>query len=369
MYPYVGLSFQLRDGESITVPTAELVQALQYSPTNGIPQLVSWLKDVQIAEHKPPFLDSFDVCVGNGSQDVLTKAFDLLLSEGDTLLCESPAYVGSLSYLRPLGCKFANVSTDADGLIPDALEYILENWKDTATRPRVLYTVPIGGNPTGCTTTVDRKKKIYEIAQKYDIIILEDDPYYYLQFGAERDLSYFSIDTDQRVLRFDSFSKILSAGLRVGWVSGPKPLVDRIILHSQSSILHASGISQLLVYKTVQHWGLQGFFEHTQNVSKFYKQKGDVFLASAERHLKGLAEWVAPTAGMFVWIKLLGINDSASLIKQKAVEKKVLLVPGFEFFPNPQATPYVRASFSTASGEEIDAALSRLAEIAKEAQE
>ncbi|KAJ3085497.1 hypothetical protein HK100_009032 [Physocladia obscura] len=363
MYPYVGLNFLLRTGETITVPSGELVRALEYTQTNGFPQLLAWLKNLQILEHRPSFRDNFDVCIGSGSQDLISKAFDMLLSEGDVLLCESPTYVGSLSYLRPLSCKFVNIITDADGLIPDALESALKNWKDLATRPRVLYTVPIGGNPTGCSTTVERKKRIYEIAHQYNIIILEDDPYYYLQFGAERDVSYFSMDVDQRVIRFDSFSKTLSAGLRVGWVSGPKPLIERIVFHSQSSIVHASGVSQLLVLKVLQHWEISGFIAHTVKVSNFYKEKSDAFLASAERHLKGLAEWVAPKAGMFVWIKLLGINDSAKLIKEKAVEKKVLLVPGVEFFPNMQATPYVRASFSIASTSEIDVALSRLAEI------
>ncbi|KAJ3023775.1 UNVERIFIED_CONTAM: hypothetical protein HDU68_008458 [Siphonaria sp. JEL0065] len=367
-FPYVGLSFRLRSGELIEVPEAELAAALQYSPTNGIPALVKWLKDLQTTEHKPPCGDNFEICVGNGSQDVLTKAFDMLLSEEDTLLCESPAYVGSLAYLRPLGCKFADVPSDGEGLEPDALESVLANWKDAATRPKVLYSVPIGGNPTGCSTTLERKKRIYEIARKYDIIILEDDPYYYLQFGKTRTASYFSMDVDGRVLRFDSFSKILSAGVRVGWVTGPKQLVDRIVLHSQASILHASGMSQMLVYKVLQHWGIEGFLKHTASVSAFYEEKGNAFMKSAEKYLKGLAEWVQPNAGMFVWIKLLGVTDSASLIKTKAMEKKVLMVPGFEFFPNPKTTPYVRASFSTATAEEIDIALSRLAEIIREEQ-
>ncbi|KAJ3201060.1 hypothetical protein HDU82_008395 [Entophlyctis luteolus] len=369
LFPYVSLSFKLQDGTDIALSDAELAQALQYSPTNGIPSLVKWLKQLQIAVHNPPFGDAFDVCVGNGSQDVLTKAFDMLLSEGDWLLCECPAYVGSLAYLRPLGCKFVDVPSDGEGLIPTALESALANWKDLKTKPRVLYTVPIGGNPTGCSTTVERKRKIYEIARAHDIIILEDDPYYYLQFGASRAESYFSMDVDQRVLRFDSFSKILSAGVRIGWVTGPKELVERIALHSQSSILHASGVSQVLVFKVLDHWGLDGFLKHTRKVAAFYEEKSTAFMGSAQKHLKGLAEWVQPNAGMFVWIKLLGIADSSSLIKQKAVEKKVLLVPGFEFFPNSTTTSYVRASFSTASFEEIDIALQRLSEIIREAQQ
>ncbi|KAI8619541.1 pyridoxal phosphate-dependent transferase [Chytriomyces sp. MP71] len=368
-FPFVGMSFTLRNGEVITVSEEDAALGLQYSPTNGLPGLVSWLKDLQTTEHKPPCGADFDICVGNGSQDVLTKAFDMLLDGNSTLLCEAPAYVGSLAFLRPIGCKFAEIPSDSDGLNPDALEATLSSWSETqGPRPRVLYSVPIGGNPTGCSTTLARKKHIYEIACKYDILILEDDPYYYLQFADTRTPSYFSMDTQQRVLRFDSFSKILSAGVRVGWVTGPKPLVERIVLHSQASILHASGMSQLMVMKLLQKWGIQGFLEHTVGVSQFYKEKGAFFLECASRHLKGLAEWVEPNAGMFVWIKLNGIRDSSSLIKTKAMEKKVLMVPGFEFFPNPRETPYVRASFSTATKEQIEEACVRLAELIREEQ-
>ncbi|KAI8829097.1 pyridoxal phosphate-dependent transferase [Chytriomyces cf. hyalinus JEL632] len=326
--------------QTLTLDEQEVATGLQYSPTNGLPRLVDWLRNVQTTEHKPPV--EFDVCVGNGSQDMFTKAFDMLLTSEDTLLCESPAYVGPSP-----SCDHWDANL---GLQPTELERVLAEWNDPATRPRVLYSVPIGGNPTGCSTTLERKKEIYEIARKYNLLIVEDDPYYYLQFGETRTPSYFSMDVDGRVFRFDSFSKILSAGVRVGCVTGPKPLIERITLHSQASILHASGMSQLMVQKVLEHWGIEGFLEHT------------------DAHLTGLAEWVEPNAGMFVWIKLSGIRDSSSLIKMKAVEKKVLLVPAFEFFPNPKVTPYVRASFSTATHEEIDLALARLADLIRSEQ-
>ncbi|KAJ3097175.1 hypothetical protein HDU97_005094 [Phlyctochytrium planicorne] len=367
-FPITGLTFKLRDGDVVEIPEADVAKALQYSATNGLPDLVGWLRNLQLQEHRPPY-ENFEICVGNGSQDVLTKAFDMLLTEESTLLCESPAYVGSLAFLRPLGCKFAEVDVDGNGLVPDALEKVLAEWtEDKGERPRVLYSVPTGGNPTGASTILERKKKIYEIASKYNLIILEDDPYYYLQFGSARVPSYFSMDVDGRVLRFDSFSKILSAGVRLGWVTGPKPLVDRIVLHAQATLLHTSGVSQMLVYHILNRWGQEGFLAHSDRVATFYSDKSKVFLEAAEKHLKGLAVWTEPTAGMFVWLKLLGVDDSSTLIKEKAAEKKVLLVPGFEFFPNPRVTPYVRASFSTATGHEIDIALSRLAEVIREAQ-
>ncbi|KAJ3036715.1 hypothetical protein HDV00_002427 [Rhizophlyctis rosea] len=366
-FPYKSMTYTLQNGDVVNVSDADMQKALQYSPTNGLPDFVAWLKSLQIAEHKPAYED-FEICVGNGSQDVLTKAFEMLLSEGDYLLIESPAYVGSLAFLKPFGIKFAEVALDAEGLNPNALEKVLAEWPTPETRPKVLYTVPTGGNPTGISTTLERKKRVYEIAKKYDIIILEDDPYYYLQFGASRTPSYFSFDDDRRVLRFDSLSKILSAGVRIGWVTGPAPLVDRIVLHGQATNLHPSGLSQILVYSLLQKWKIEGFLSHADSVAKFYLTKRDVFLESATRHLSGLAKWTAPDAGMFFWIHLLRIADSSSLITQKAMAKKVLLVPGFEFFPNPRTTPYVRASFSTASPQEIDEALARLGELIREAR-
>ncbi|KAI9209309.1 pyridoxal phosphate-dependent transferase [Polychytrium aggregatum] len=365
-FPFSKMSVTLRGGEVIDISEADVQVALQYSATNGLPNLVQWLRDLQLLEHRPKLQD-FDICVGNGSQDVLTKAFEMLAAPGDSVLVEAPAYVGALAFLRPLGVKFVEVEVDESGPVPDKLEQTLQNWPADVKKPKFFYTVPAGGNPTGLTTTLERKHQIYEIAKRHNFIILEDDPYYYLQFNKHRIPSYFSFDSDGRVLRFDSFSKILSAGIRVGWVSGPKALVERIVLHGQASFLHPSGISQAVVSSVLHKWGHAGFLNHVQSVAKFYEGKRDAFIQSADKWLKGVAEWNVPTAGMFVWIKLLGIDDSSSLIQEKAMEKKVVLVPGFEFFANPTKTPYVRAAYSIASESDIDTALMRLGELVREA--
>ncbi|KAJ3021667.1 hypothetical protein HKX48_008046 [Thoreauomyces humboldtii] len=371
-FPFQDLTFTLKEaagGGSITIPTAKLQAALQYSPTNGIPEFVAWLKDLQSTMHSPPY-ESYEICVGNGSQDVLTKTFEMLLEEGDTLLIEAPAYVGSLAFLKPLGAKFAELPVDAQGLDPDVLERTLRDWPSGSPRPKVLYTVPVGGNPTGTSTPASRKQKVYDVCTKYDVLILEDDPYYYLQFDTtHRPKTYFSIDKDQRVLRFDSLSKIFSAGMRLGWVTGPKELVSRIALHAQTTLLHPSGLSQCVALALLEQWGKDGFLAHTDRVAAFYRAKRDAFIEAAEKRLAGVAEWVVPDAGMFVWLKLLGIKDSSNLIKTKAVEKKVLLVPGFEFFPNERTTPYVRASYSLATAEQMDEALKRLGELVREARD
>lgn len=152
----------------------------------------------------------------------------MFLNDGDSILIESPAYVGILAHLRPYNLKFTEIPIDKDGLMADKLENVLNNWPAGTRKPRVIlikliikiiYTVPNGQNPTGSCTTSERKQTIYKICQEHNLIILEDDPYYYIQFG-DASASYFSLDTDGRVLRFDSLSKIISAGFRLGWVSG-----------------------------------------------------------------------------------------------------------------------------------------------------
>ena len=368
-FPFQSIQLECTDGRTIHLEKESLEGGLQYSPTPGIPSLNDFLFDLQIQEHQPPDCNGIErsLAVTQGSQDALSKAFDMLLDEGDSLLIETPTYPGSLAYLRPIGCRFVELETDGFGLIPDQLAHIMDTWDDKVMgkRPRVLYTIPTGGNPTGASLTLERKKKIYEIASKHNIIILEDDPYYYLRLDEDRSAhkSFLNLDTEARVLRFDSLSKILSSGMRIGFVTGPTCLIERINLHSQASNMHPSGISQILAVTLLKEWGRDGWEQHLQSVCAFYQSQRQAFLECAEKHLTGLAEWNTPGAGMFVWIKLLGVRDSHQLIQEKAIANKVLLVPGSVFLPNSRESSYVRASYSTASKENMDIALSRLKDL------
>merc|ERR1711920_162139 len=267
------------------------------------------------------------------------------------------------------GCNLVGIESDGFGIIPDSLRTTLENWSSLhagKSAPRVLYTIPTGGNPTGASMTEGRKREIYQIASEFDLIILEDDPYYYLQFEEPGRRSMMSMDNEGRVVRFDSFSKILSSGLRIGFVTGPEEIVKQINLHSQSANMHTSGASQALVIALLEKWGIIGWEKHVDDISAFYLRQRDLFLAAADKHLVGLAEWTIPEAGMFVWLKLNGIDDSESLITEKAKDKKVLLVPGTVFMPNSEKSSYVRAAYSSATPEEMDEALRRFASLLRE---
>lgn len=378
-FPFKSVAFTVENGNTIQFEEEMVKRALQYSPSYGIPELLSWLKKLQIKLHNPPTVHypsdqgQMDLCITSGCQDGLCKAFEMLINPGDPILVNEPLYSGTLDAMRPLGGNMISVPSDEHGIIPDSLRKILSQWKPEDSKdpskktPKFLYTVPNGNNPTGYSLTHDRKKEIYELARKYDFLIIEDDPYYFLQFNKPWVPSFFSMDVDGRVIRADSFSKVLSSGLRVGFMTGPKSLIERIVLHTQVSTIHACTLSQLMVSQLLYQWGEEGFLAHVDRTIDFYKTQRDLILAAADKWLSGLAEWHVPKAGMFLWIKIKGISDTKELIDKKAVEKQVLFVAGSGFYIDSSApTSFMRASFSLVTAEQMDMAFQRLAELIKE---
>ncbi|KNC78098.1 hypothetical protein SARC_09449 [Sphaeroforma arctica JP610] len=367
-FPFTSLEAELVDGTKITLKGSDLSETLQYSATPGLPRLVDLWTNIIEKEHTPSTAHAWGVGVTTGSQDGLAKIFDMFLDENTSLLVEAPTYSGALASLVPLGCNLVKIPTDSDGLIPEELDATLSNWDCSVdgVKPKVLYTIPTGSNPTGATLSLERRNTLLKLATKHDLLIIEDDPYYYLQFSEKRISSMFSMCSDGRVLRCDSISKLISSGLRIGFVSAPTPILHRIMLHQQSSTLHTCGVSQGLVYALLNKWGPDGFEEHVQKVTAMYAKRRDDFMASAKKHITGKAEFHAPAAGMFVWFKLLGVEDSTDIIKEKAVEKLVLMVPGKAFTPGGGPSPYVRATFSTASKEDMEEAMRRFGELLDE---
>uniref|UniRef100_A0A671MWJ1 Aminotransferase class I/classII large domain-containing protein n=1 Tax=Sinocyclocheilus anshuiensis TaxID=1608454 RepID=A0A671MWJ1_9TELE len=336
-FPFQSASIKVKGGEALVMDEPLMKRALQYSGSYGIPELLSWMKDLQKSLHNPPTAGyssergQMEMCVTTGSQEGLCKIFEMLVNSGDNVLLDAPTYSGTLAALQPLGCNLINVASDQHGMIPADLRKILERWdpadaqKPGSSVPRVLYTIPNGGNPTGASMTCERKQEVYELARKYDFLIIEDDPYYFLQFQKPWAPTFLSMDVDSRVLRTDSFSKILSSGLRIGFITGPKPLVERVVLHIQASTINK------LIYIL------------------------DGFLSFSPVCFVDVAEWHPPMAGMFLWIKLKGIKDTQQLIMERALEKEVLLVPGGVFNINSSdPCPYVRAAFSLSTPQQID---------------
>lgn len=375
LFPFSKAHFETTDGQSILLEGKSIRRSLQYLPTQGLPELVAWLKTLQSHVHNPPELQSTssDLVVTCGSQDGLCKAIEMLLEPGEGVVVEDYVYAGTLSIMAPYEPNYVVVDSDSKGMRPDSLQDKLSEKKGHAQFPKFMYINPTGANPTGTCLPEDRRKQIYKLACQHDLIILEDDPYYYLQFGKDRPPSFLRLDTEGRVLRFDSFSKVLSSGLRLGFVTGPQPLVDRINLHMQASVLHATSLSQVMASELLNKWGIDGFMSHVGKVEKFYKHRRDAMNDAATKHLTGLCEWSLPEGGMFLWLKVCGIPDTWNMIMERAMKKNIMLLPGKAFMPglsssnnNNLQCPYLRAAFSVASEKDFDIAFRRLAELIKE---
>ncbi|KAJ9480025.1 putative Aromatic/aminoadipate aminotransferase 1 (putative) [Pseudozyma hubeiensis] len=415
-FPFQRITLELKpsiqptgETETVSIEGSDLDIALQYSATSGLPKLVEWIIDFQSRVHSRARVQEasqpgqvWRCSFGNGSQDLLTKTFEALIDVGDSVVLESPAYSGILPSLVAHKAKMFEAETDAQGVEPKALDKLLSNWKsDPATRdspfPKFLYTTPTGANPSGTSASDDRKRSILQIVRKHNLLLLEDDPYYFLSFqglepGADavnrsRGKSYFQLEAQDgggvgRVIRFDSFSKILSAGLRLGFVTGPKEILDAIDLDTSSRNLQTSGTSQAIAYALLNKWGVEGFLKHADNVARFYQDRLHHFESSATRILTtspSIASWTPPTAGMFLWIKLhlpptpdSPDGDSFDLISTKAKAAGVLALPGVAFKPPSRAaerktSAYVRTSFSQVPLDQVDTAFTRLRGVVEEA--
>jgi kynurenine/2-aminoadipate aminotransferase len=303
--------------------------------------------------------DDVDVAIVPGSQDGLAKLFDALIEPSNcscatpasctcgqtrprtAVIVEAPTYSGSLAYLDGLNVNYVSVPTDNGGMVVSSLADTLNQW-DVAkqgAKPKIVYTIPTGSNPTGATMTTARKRELLAVANQHDLLVIEDDPYYYLQYTQAREPTLIELDTHGRVVRTDSFSKILSAGIRIGVVTGPKEIVNRVNLHNQASILHTSGVSQLLVLELFKLWGvgadagagLGKMEDHLMRVRDFYSSQCDAFVRSADRHLRSgvdgsgalMVRYTRPSAGMFVWMQVPHVQDTYELIMTEAVKQKV----------------------------------------------
>uniref|UniRef100_A0A1B6EA68 Aminotransferase class I/classII large domain-containing protein n=2 Tax=Clastoptera arizonana TaxID=38151 RepID=A0A1B6EA68_9HEMI len=368
-FPFKKIDVQLKDGSNYELKENELKAALQYMPSRGYEPLIQKLQELLDRTHGPQDWSSRGILITSGGQESLHHALQMCLTQNDSIIIPHPLYPGSIDIMIPLGPNFIAIEQDRFGLRPDKLKEELERCRErNIPLPKMMYINPTACNPSGTTLTTERKKILYKMACEYNFIILEDDAYYFLHFLPEDPVSFLSMDTEGRVLRVDSFSKILSSGLRVGYVTGPLPLLRRMELHMQVSSMHSSGLSQVVVHKLLDLWGDTGFKNHISNVKKFYRDKRDSLLNACNHYLKDLAEWEEPTGGLFLWLRIKGLKNCYDFAMQTCIDKNVVIVPGNPFFgfdPN-ISCDYVRFSYSLAEPKQMNEGCKILAELIKQ---
>lgn len=333
-------------------------QILQYGTTEGYNPLrdfvASWVQRYKIDTKAENVL-----IVSGASQgiELIAKSF---INPGDCVAVEDPTFLSALQTFRGYEANILPLAIDGEGLILDGLEEKLKKYK-----PKLLYLIPHFQNPTGVTLSYERRKGLMEIIAKTDVIIVEDDPYvelrYYtdLSYNGERLPALKSFDTKNQVVYLGSFSKIISPGLRVGYVIADKEILHKLIICKQGDDLHTSNLSQAIVYE----FATTGLLKHIKKINLDYCAKRDYMIEMLDSHLKGRATWTRPDGGLFIWITLSKGMNSQSLL-EKAVERKVAFIPGFPFFASGnEGGNTMRLNFSNGSIKDIEEGIRRLAEI------
>lgn len=338
----------------MTSPTV----ALQYGTTDGYPKM----KDCAIARAKEAgaYNEGDGVLIMTGANQGIDLTAKAIINKGDKIIVESPSFIGSLNAFRTYECELVGVDVEADGMDISKLEEALKANPDA----KLLYTIPTFQNPTGTTMSLEKRKKVLELASEYDLLIMEDNPYGDLRFAGEDLPTLKSLDTEGRVIYCGSFSKILSPGMRLGYVIGPPKLLEKVEMLKQVNDVHTPMLTQMMCVQFMKKYDINKYIAKNR---KLYKEKCDTMISAMEEYFpKGKVEWTVPEGGIFLWCTCPTITD-VSVVVNKALEKKVAIVPGSNFAID-QSLPSnkFRLNFSSASKSDITEAIKRLGEVLTE---
>ena len=333
----------------------EPITALQYGVTEGYEPLIHELKSYLKSRHGIG-TETDALIITSGAQQVMDLVTKVLCNEGDQIACESPSFIGSLNCFRAYGAELCGVPVERDGIDVVALEEVLKN----NSKVKFLYTIPNFQNPSGVTMSLEKRKNVYELACKYNIVILEDNPYGDLRVSGEPLPTIKSMDTEGRVIYAGTFSKLIAPGLRVGYVCGPEKIVSKMTVGKQTSDVHTPMFCQLLVYNWMKNYDIDA---HIARMHDIYERKLNLMCDLIDSELGSAVTYVKPEGGMFVWCRL---NDGIDMLDfcRRAVEKKVAVVPGTAFLTDEmETTQYIRLNFSTPSDEDIVKGMKLLGEL------
>lgn len=303
--------------------------------------------------------DNDVVIITSGGTQVMDLATRVLASEGDTVICEEPSFVGSLNCFRSHGCKLAGVPIDSDGMNIKALERVVKENPDA----KFIYTIPNFQNPGGTTLSLEKRKAIYEIAKANDLVIVEDNPYGNLRVAGEDVPSIKSFDTDGIVVYAGSFSKILAPGIRVAYAVVPKEMAGAFTIAKQVSDVHTGVINQMIVSRWFDEYDVDA---HIVKIREIYRHKLNLMCDCLDKYCKGFITYVRPQGGLFIWAKLPDNVDMVDYVN-RLIEQKVAVVPGTAFMiDDTKSCSYIRLNFSAPSDEAIINGVKIMGEIAKQ---
>ena len=340
-------------------------QALQYGTTEGYQPLKE-----MIARHTARYgieITPDNILITTGSQQALDLLGKIFINPGDRILIESPTYLGALQAWSAYGAEYVTVQVDEYGMDTDALEDALRSG------PKFIYVLPNFQNPSGVTMTMERRTRLIELADRYGVPIVEDDPYGQLRYEGKHLPAVMVLDSQYQencdvcylgnVIYTSTFSKILAPGIRLAWVIAPPEVIRKMVQAKQGADLHTSTFNQIVVYELSR----EGFLDkHIELIKRVYGERRDLILAAMDGSFPPGVEWTHPEGGLFTWVTLPE-NLNASDILKTAIEKKVAFVPGLPFYPHGDRHNTFRLNFSNANPERIREGISRLGKVLNDA--
>lgn len=353
-------SFPVEDIKRIAadILTQEPITALQYGITEGYPKLRE-LVSQRLKRLYNIGTEDDDTIIVTGGQQGIELTCKVMCNEGDVVICENPSFIGALNAFRSLGAELKGVPLKDDGIDLEALEATLKS----SPRAKLLYVIPSFQNPAGITSTLENRKAVYELARKYDIVIIEDNPYGDLRFEGENVPSYKSFDVDGRVVYCGSFSKILSSGMRVGTLTANKDLVSKIVVAKQVEDVHTNVFFQMVCARYMQECDLEA---HIEKIRALYRHKSSLMLKALDEYMPADVKFTRPQGGIFLWCSLPEGYELSEFVK-RCSEKNVFVVPGAAFLPDEsEPTRSFRLNYSMPSDEEIERGIKLLAQVVEE---
>lgn len=350
------------------VLTRHGTSALQYSTTEGYTPLREFIAASMARYGIRVGLDH--IVMTTGSQQALDLIGKVLINGGDRILTETPSYLAAIQVFTSYGAEFVTVPVDDDGLLTDRLEVALR------CGPKFMYILPNFQNPAGVTLSLERRRALVALAERYGIPMVEDDPYGQLRYEGDHVKPLVVLDAETNddhangqyrgsTIYLSTFSKTLAPGLRLGWVVAPPEVVHRLVMAKQGTDLHSSTFDQMVAYEVVR----DGFLDtHVRHIREVYGRHRDVMLAALEREFPPAlgVRWTRPRGGLFLWVTLPERLDSKRLL-QRAVQENVAFVPGASFHPDGSGANTMRLNFSNASEPLIEEGIARLARVVRAA--
>ncbi|HXG65837.1 MAG TPA: PLP-dependent aminotransferase family protein [Blastocatellia bacterium] len=325
--------------------------AMQYSTTEGWGPLREWI--ASRLRQKGIDADPDRVLITSGSQQGIHLAAQVFLDPGDVVVVENPCYLAALQVFNGCEASFITVDSDDEGMRVDQLENVLRQ-----SRPKLIYVVPNFHNPKGTTLSLARRERLVDLAHRYGVPILEDDPYGELRYQGEHLPPLAALDKNGMVIYLSTFSKTLSPGMRIGWLHASREVRRAIITVKQSADLHTSTIQQRAAARLLESFEYDG---HVARICKLYGERCRQMLKSLEKHFPEETHWTRPEGGMFLWVELPeGIQGEELL--EDALKERVAFVPGTSFFAENGPRNFIRLNFSNSKPAVIEEGIRRIGE-------